>query len=315
MRRLQKILLFFIFFVFVNSMRLNAEPISKVHDFSRNGIALFLEQHYDPDFVAVYEDILLIHGLTYSSHEFDVDYFDYSITDFLVQNGFSVWQLDIAGYGRSGAVSNGFLVDSEYASNDILAAIEYIRKQGTDDKIDLLGWSWGTVTTSLAVAEHPEWIEALILYAPLFRGFDGAPPSKPWHKNSWRHAAGDFQKTSDGKINTEIAEIAVAAMFLSNAWKYDGETSPNGGRKDLMVGMDHQLIDLKKLHVPILLIGGTKDPNIYWDIVSGAVGELQRSERVQLVKIDGGSHILMLEKPYYRRFQREVLKFLRTTVD
>ena len=72
------------------------------------------------------KDILLIHGLTYSSHEFDVDYKDYSLVRKLAREGYAVWRLDIAGYGRSGKVEDGFMPNSDYAAEDINAAVEKI---------------------------------------------------------------------------------------------------------------------------------------------------------------------------------------------
>ena len=40
--------------------------------------------------------------------------------------GYDVWRLDIAGFGRSEAVTDGFLPDSGYAAEDIGAAVEKI---------------------------------------------------------------------------------------------------------------------------------------------------------------------------------------------
>ena len=43
----------------------------------------------------------MIHGVTYSSHEFDINYKDYSLVRFLTGEGYAVWRLDIAGFGQS----------------------------------------------------------------------------------------------------------------------------------------------------------------------------------------------------------------------
>jgi len=94
------------------------------------------------------KDILLVHGVTYSSHEFDVDVEDYSLTRFLAGQGYAVWLLDIAGFGQSGSVRDGFLPDSDYAALDIHAAAEAIQVRNGSRPIDVLGWSWGTVTAS-----------------------------------------------------------------------------------------------------------------------------------------------------------------------
>ena len=78
----------------------------------RNGIHLHLDcmaaEGTKPD-----RNILLIHGVTYSSHEFDIDYEDYSLVRFLAREGYAVWRLDIAGFGQSEEVEDGFLPDSD----------------------------------------------------------------------------------------------------------------------------------------------------------------------------------------------------------
>ena len=104
------------------------EEISYTYDeypLERNGIALHLDRIAVAD-AQPEKSILLVHGLTYSSHEFDIDYEDYSLVRRLAREGYAVWRLDIAGYGQSGAVEDGFMPDSDYAGEDINAAVELI---------------------------------------------------------------------------------------------------------------------------------------------------------------------------------------------
>ena len=118
----------------------------EVFPLERNGIALHLDclktGNSDPA-----KHILLIHGSTYSSHEFDIDYQDYSLVRRLAREGYAVWRLDIAGYGQSGSVDDGFLPDTVYAAKDVHAAVERIVQISGQDKVDVLGWSWGTMIT------------------------------------------------------------------------------------------------------------------------------------------------------------------------
>ncbi len=113
------------------------------------------------------KNILLAHGVTYSSHEFDINYKDYSLARRLAQEGYAVWMLDIAGFGSSGEVKDGFLPDSDYAAEDIHAATEKIISLTKQEKIDVLGWSWGTVTGSCFVSAHPEYVNRYVMYAPI----------------------------------------------------------------------------------------------------------------------------------------------------
>ncbi|MBQ1617386.1 MAG: hypothetical protein II086_09025, partial [Ruminococcus sp.] len=65
---------------------------------SRNGVELHLDCMTVKD-SSPQKNILLTHGVTYSSHEFDVDYKDYSLARRLAREGYAVWRLDIAGFG------------------------------------------------------------------------------------------------------------------------------------------------------------------------------------------------------------------------
>lgn len=288
-----------------------AAPVRKVHPLERASVRLHLEQNVDGDFAGRRPQVLLVHGLTYSSHEFDLEYQDYSLVDFLVQNGFSVWLLDVAGYGRSGRVADGFRVNSDYAAADVGAAVSYIRGATGDDKVDLLGWSWGTVTTARMAAAHPEWIGKLILYAPGLRTVKGDPPASPWHENTWEHAVSDFQTLPNGEIDFTTVDPAVVHMFASNCWRHDGHGSPNGGRADLFGKGGEPLFDARRLAMPVLLLIGTKDFGYSREAFESAFQQLPRREESRLVIVEGGSHVLMFERDHYKPFQRAVLSFLR----
>ncbi len=59
----------------------------------RGGIALHLDRIRSAG-EKPRRNILLTHGVTYSSYEFDVDYRDYSLARFLAGEGYAVWRLD-----------------------------------------------------------------------------------------------------------------------------------------------------------------------------------------------------------------------------
>ena len=273
----------------------------------RNGMDLHLDcmsvTGTNPD-----RSVLLIHGVTYSSHEFDIDYEDYSLVRFLAREGYAVWRLDIAGFGQSEEVEDGFLPDSDYAAEDIHAAVDKICEVSGQDKIDLLGWSWGTVTASRFVANHPEHINRLVLYAPILSGLGEVDVTEPFHHNTWEHAADDFQKNEDGTFDDSIADPVVIEMLCSSSWHYDKESSPNGGRRDICVDQAKTLIDLKKITVPTLVICGDKDPYLDYERINTALDDLPDGSALEV--IEGASHVAYLEKPYYHDFQDRLIRFL-----
>jgi pimeloyl-ACP methyl ester carboxylesterase len=281
---------------------------SQVFPLERNGVKLYLERMQlsgsEPE-----KQILFIHGLTYSSHEFDVNVGDYSLARFFANNGYSVWLLDIAGYGRSEKVKDGFMPNSDYAAEDTAEAAKLIIKTSGQKKIDVLGWSWGTVITGRFAAKHPDMVNKLVLYAPILAGLAEIEVTEPFKIPDWAHAASDFQVKEDKTIDYDIVEPLVADTFLSNCWRYDGAGSPNGGRRDLLVSPEKRLIPTASIKSPTLMILGDKDDYIGVDLCKETLSSLPKGSKLEV--ISGAAHAMMMEKPYYKPFREAILKFLQ----
>ncbi len=273
----------------------------------RNNISLHLDC-IEAEGMWPEKSILLIHGVTYSSHEFDINYEDYSLVRFLAREGYSVWRLDIAGFGQSGEVADGFLPDSDYAAEDINAAVERIVEITGQEKIDILGWSWGTVTVSRFLADHPEHVNKAVLYAPILSGVGDYEVKEPFHHNTWEHAADDFQRTENGAFDYDITDPLVIELFCSGSWHYDREFSPNGGRRDICVDGSRHLIDLTRIQAPTLVICGDSDPYLNYDLADNCLDSLPEGSAYE--KIPGGSHVVYVEAPYYHDFQTRLIRFL-----
>ena len=281
---------------------------TREYPLERNGINLHLDRVTE-DGMEPEKNILLIHGVTYSSHEFDIDYLDYSLVRRLAREGYAVWRMDIAGFGRSGEVEDGFLPDSDYAAEDINAAVEKIVSETGQDRIDVLGWSWGTVTVSRFSISHPEHVGKLVLYAPILSGVGEYNVTEAFHHNTWEHAADDFQKDDSGQFDLEVADPVIIGLFCSGCWHYDGERSPNGGRRDICVSDSEKLIDLSKIPVPTLVICGDKDPYLNYELVNASMESLPEGSSLEI--IEGGSHVVYIEKPYYHDFQNRLINYLK----
>ena len=273
----------------------------------RNEIALHLDRMCLAERMHE-KNILFVHGLTYSSHEFDIDYDDYSLVRYFVRKGYTVWRVDIAGYGNSGEVKDGFMPNSDYAALDVLKAVEKIRETTGKKKIDILGWSWGTVISSRFAYSHPEYINKLVLYAPIFTGLGYSKITEPFHQNDWEHAADDFQKKPNGTFDFDITEKEIIEMYCSSCWHYDGTQSPNGGRKDLCIDESKILIKPEKIKVPTFVICGDSDPYMNMSAVNGCIDNLPHGSALEIIK--GASHVMMYEKPYYHIFREKVISFL-----
>lgn len=198
--------------------------------------------------------------------------------------------------------------NSDYAAEDVAAAAAAILKISGQKQLDVLGWSWGTVTSSRFAAKHPDMVRRLVLYAPILSGLGAGNVTSPFNNNTWVHAAGDFQMTKDGAIDYNIVEPAVVAEFQSNCWRYDGNSSPNGGRRDLISSPSNLLIFPEQLKMPTFVIAGDNDPYINKDLFHSLEPKLPAGSDV--VEIKGAAHAMMMEKPFYKDFRNKVMAFL-----
>ena len=277
------------------------------YSLERNAVSLHL------DCVSMYEvkpdlNILLVHGSTYSSHEFDIDYKDYSLVRRLAREGYAVWRLDIAGYGRSEQVEDGSIIDTSYAAEDINAAVNRIVELSGQEKIDVLGWSWGTMTAGQFAVKYPTHLGKLILYAPIVSGLGEQEITESFSHNTWDSAAEDFQRNDDGSFKTDITDPLLIELFCSSCWHYDGDSSPNGWCRDAFVSPTIRLIQLDRITVPTLLIYGDYDPNLDYEQLSHALDLLPEGSEMCIIK--DGSHIVMYEETHYHEFQNQIISFL-----
>lgn len=274
----------------------------------REGILLHLNR-VTKEGTSTNKNILLIHGVTFSTHIFDVNYEDYSLVKFLAKEGYNVWSLDVAGYGESEKVNNGFMPDSNYAAEDVNAAINKICELSNENKIDVMGWSWGTVVSSRCVIKYPKHVKKLVLYAPILNGIGKHNIVESFHHNTYECAIEDFQKLTNGKIDYSIVDPMVVNTFVSNVWKYDKEFSPNGGRRDISIDCSNKLISLENITIPTMIICGNKDPYLNYESINSSLDYLPVGSKLEI--INGGSHVAHIEKPFYKDFQSKLINFCK----
>lgn len=255
------------------------------------------------------KNILLIHGLTFSSHEFNLDAADYSLVKFFASKGYTAWLLDITGYGLSEKNIDGAKVDCNYAAEDIFETVKKICEKTGSEKIDILGWSMGTVMVTRFAEKHSDLINKMVLYAPIFRGLKERTIKESYCVPLWRHSISDFQKNAEGEIDYNIVEKEVALTYISNCWKYDGKGSPAGVRQEIFSGVDSVMINAENLGtVPTFVIYGENDGYMRKEILE----TLQPSNMLKIKSIPGASHVVLLEKPFYKEFRESILEFLKS---
>lgn len=267
------------------------------------------------------KNIVCIHGLTFSQHVFDIDYKDYSVARYWAKKGYTVWLLDAGGHGRSQRYKNGFDVTTASVAKDVTYAMKVMMETQGVDKVDLLGWSWGTMVMAQAAALCPEHTRKLVLVGPVTGGTMPAIPKECFPDDKlpieYEFAGRLFRQanvksgevSSDTNYDFDITEPEVINLAMHNLLRYDmSAAKPQGPNVEVMCAGDTILIDGAAVKAPTLIIRGTDDIYSTNETVAGIMEKLPEGSESVLVR--GAGHGFFFERDYYETFRETVLAFL-----
>src|SRR6266852_4576133 len=142
--------------------------------------------------------VLFVHGAgTPAEVAFDVPYQDYSWMAYLAREGFDVFSMDAAGYGRStrpAAMNDPCNLAPNQQSafipsllsapcapsyphqlttiasdwDEVGAVVDYVRALRHVDRVSLIAWSLGGPRSGGYAAQHPDKVHKLVLLAPAY---------------------------------------------------------------------------------------------------------------------------------------------------
>ncbi len=138
---------------------------------------------------------------------------DLSLMDGMLEQGYTVYAVDLRGYGGTPRDSTQW-VTPLVAANDILNILSWISEQNRYNKVHLFGWSMGSTLALLATQIDADNIASLTLFG-FWKDLDVPIPEDPAdfqlrkQVNTDEDAAGDFitpGSISDNAINTYVIE-------------------------------------------------------------------------------------------------------------
>lgn len=261
--------------------------------------------------------VVLAHGSATAGREsFDLQVPgkpSYSLMDFLAGEGFDVFALDIRGFGRS-THPDGHISTAD-ASEDLNAVVDYVLKLKNVQKINLLGWSWGTQYGGMFMMSYPEKVEKYVSYAQMH--IDSAdlvkrrPKIEVFHKNpyvsipeaGWK---GRFYSMTPAEVNdTDVIEhYAKAAAHVELR-------TPTGPQLDMVTIMP--MVSPRLLPVPAMIIHGEYDDVADLEGLLPFFKQLPNSYKRYVIVPDAG-HMMHLQKGH-RLFQHEAVSFFKDASD
>jgi pimeloyl-ACP methyl ester carboxylesterase len=280
--------------------------------------------------------VLLVHGATIGATLFDLPLPGYSLMSHLASAGRPVYAVDIRGFGHS---LNGMVMASpphahapfprlSEAVSDVAAAVEMICEREGAAAVDLVGFSWGTVTSSRYAGEHSERVARLVLYAPLYGEVNAmwldriADPEShdrlPRSIGAYRFITrADLIARWDGDLPAAdpslyredgLPETLFEALSgLDPGTRSNGVPAfrcPAGALVDLLsIFNGRPLFDPSNLTMPTLLVRGGDDTTSTDTDARRLLSAIAASEKHYRV-ITPGSHFLLLERSRARLYEQ-----------
>ena len=278
--------------------------------------------------------VLFVHGSTYPAEtSFDLPLGGMSWMDYIARDGSDVWLLDLRGYGRSDrpkemdepADAHEPLMRTPDAVEDVASAVSHILKERSIDKLNLIGWSWGTTIMGSYTTTHNDKVAKLVLYAPQWLRTEpsltdkGGPlgayrvVSVAEAKERWLKGVAADQR--DTLIPAGWFEQWAAATFNTDPWARAQEPkklrAPNGTVAD---SRDYWAVGKPKydpadIKVPTLVIHAEWDGDLPSPMAHAVFSRLKNAPWKRFVEIGEGTHTVIMEKNRMQLF-REVQLFL-----
>ncbi len=276
--------------------------------------------------------LLYVHGATYPSETaFDLPLDGLSWMDYIAAHGWDVWLVDLRGYGRSTrppemeqpAEANPPIVTTDVAIRDVAAAVNFILARRGLEKLNLIGWSWGTTIMGGYAAVNTGKVNRLVLYAPVWLRTTPSQIAGGGPLGAYRTVAKDAAKKRwlAGVPEEEVAALIPPGWFdqwADATWATDPKSrdsgmlrAPNGVIQDVRTYwmQGQSLYDPGEIRVPTLVIHAEWDQDTPLYMAQAVFEKLRRAPYRRWVEIGEGTHSIIMEKNRMQLF-REVQLFL-----
>jgi pimeloyl-ACP methyl ester carboxylesterase len=256
--------------------------------------------------------VVLAHGsATAGKESFDLQIPgkpSYSLMDVLARQGFDVFALDTRGFGRS-THPEGHMTTLE-ASSDLGAVVDYILKLRGIQKVDLLGWSWGTQYGGMFVMAAPQKVNRYISYAQMHVNSPDISKRRPrievFRKNPYASIPEPGWKPRFYSMTPADANDPQVVDAFAKAGAAIELKSPTGPQLDMVTIMP--MINPRLMPIPVMIIHGQYDDVADLDGLLPFFQQLPNPYKRYIVIPDAG-HMMHLQKGH-QMFQHEVVGFL-----
>lgn len=234
---------------------------------------------------------------------------EYSLMDFLAQQGFDVFAPDMRGFGRSTKPEGH--ITTEQAAADLEAVVDFICQLRGVPQVQLLAWSWGTQYSGQFVMAHPERVLRYAAYAQMHATSPDLEARRSrlatFQRAPYIRISEPGWKLRFNSLTPEAVNDPVVMDAFAQAAALVETKSPTGPQVDLLTRQP--LIDATRITVPTMLIHGQYDDVADLPGLWPFFAALPNPDKQYTVIPDGG-HMLHLQQGH-ARFQRAVADWFR----
>lgn len=245
-------------------------------DLSTHGKKLFFQKvtgkNADPK-----RNLILVHGLTATHNTLDIQVKGYSLTRNFANDGITCYLIDISGHGLSEAWEDPLTITTKTAAEDVIAAAELVKELNGVDKVDALGYSWGTMVVSLAEVMRPDLFRKIILQAPTTKGNKGFLPTlpadtfknMPYANTDYMGVArlfpikgikGGYEPPMDFEFDFKRVEPEVVYRGIHDFFRYVmSRRRPNGPCQEILTQPPYDYVQWQNIKCPTFVGFGTDD--------------------------------------------------------
>ncbi len=278
--------------------------------------------------------LLMVHGATYpASVAFDLPIEGASWMDHLANAGFDVWVMDLPGYGRSDrpremdgpSEASDPIITTDTAILAVSAVVNMILAERGIEKLNLLGWSWGTAIMAGYTQANPSRVNRLALFAPLWlitgTPTIGDPSAKlgAWRAVTKAEAKARWLRGVPEDAQASLIPAGVFDAFWEAAQATDSAgaamnppvlRAPNGvvfdaGRYWMK---NAPTWDPGQIECPVMIVMGEWDADTPPSMANRIFPLLTKAREKRLVLLGRGTHTMALEAERHALFA-EVQRF------
>ena len=231
--------------------------------------------------------ILFVHGRTISSlpnFNLQIESKNVSVMDAFVAKGFTVYAIDLRGFGNTPRDDSAWITPNK-ASSDVIKMLEWITaRHPKNKKPALFGYSLGSLVSQLVVQQKPNLVSELVLFGYPIRYLDKIdasaikkdktiinPPRKP-NTVEW---------SSDGFITSSITQEVIDG-YVSACLSLDSTLADWNN-----IAQWNQL-DPLAITAPTLLINGEHDPYAPADKLASFFSKIGNPDKTWVVITKSG---------------------------